>query len=482
MNLLVTLALHAAVRLSIAGHAPQPPSAESVVDTAIARMGGLDVLRGIKTVKYDIAIQWLNPSFDARPYIDAPGYELDADYRDYDAHIWRNVRRFPNAGSFDEVLDLVLDTVAARRGPGLTKSIPTPAGVIDGWAPLDIAYIDERRELFALTPDRLLLQLKGSRNLTSRADTMIGGIRHSVVSGTAEGYPMTAFFRQTDGLLTVARYHADESNDYGLAPWGPMDVEVWYSLWQRDGSARVYMPFQWDIVRVGRAYKRISVLDVAFDSTMPPDSLKLSDAVRAGYLAYARKPMADLPLDSAKLTADGRMAMFNTAGAPRAAVKVGSEWLLLEPGNLPLNAERAAAWLVQHDAGSRVAGAVIGREWPSGGAAWVARSKLPIYTAPSAVSELTVSLRNYGAPIASIHPVIAGQWIHTAGTPRDSMWVEPIDFPNAPRAILMYVPSMKWIYSSGLSGKLEHEIVQRRITERGWTVARIGSVQAPVGS
>jgi hypothetical protein len=482
-----------ALALSLAASAPAsgsdsspgavhaPPSAAAIVDTAIARMGGFSVLQGIKTVRYAMAIQWLNTSFDARPYSDGPNYELDTDYRDYSQRIWRNDRRFPNGTSWLEYLDLVVDTVAARRAPGLTKSIPTPAGVIDGWAPLDIAYIDERRELFALTPDRLVLALKDAKNLSSHGDTMIAGIRHSTVSGTVEGYPMTAYFRQSDGLLALARYHADESNDYGLAPWGPMDVEVWYSGWQRDNSNRVYMPFQWDVARIGRAYKRISVLDVAFDSTMPPDSLALSASVRDGYLKYARKAMADLPYDSAKLTADGRMALFRTAGAPRAAVKVGAEWLLLEPGNLPLNAERASSWLAQHDNGARVSGAVIGREWPSGGAAWVAKSKLPIYAAPSDVQALSASLRNYGAPATAIRNVTSGQWIRSAATARDSAWVEPIDFPDAPRALLIYVPSMKWVYSSGLSGALEMEIMKQRIAERGWSVERIGSVQSPVG-
>lgn len=457
-------------------------TAAGIVDTAIARMGGLSVLQGINTARYHMALQWLNPNFDSRPYRDAPGYEFDTDYRDYGARIWRNTRRFPNGGDWQVYLDLVVDTVAARQGPDLSRGIPTPAGVVDGWAPLDIAYIDERRELFALTPDRLLLALKNAHDLASRADTLIGGIRHVAVSGTVEGYPMTAFFRQTDGMLALARYHADESNDYGLAPWGPMDVEVWYSVWQRGGSGRVYMPFQWDVVRVGRPYKRITVLDVAFDSTMSADSLTLSASVRDAYLKFARKPMADLPLDSARLSADGRIALFNTPGAPRAAVKMGTEWFLLEPGNLPLNAERAAAWLAEHDKGSHVGGAVIGREWPSGGAAWVARSKLPIYLAPSDAQGLRTSLANFGAPATSMRVVSAGRWIRFTSAPRDSAWVEPIDVPSATRALLMYVPSMKWVYSSGLTGKLDQEFVARLIAERRWSVERIGTLQNPAGA
>ncbi|HEV7706325.1 MAG TPA: hypothetical protein VGO46_18660 [Gemmatimonadaceae bacterium] len=479
-----------ALSLAIAAQSPDSSqhatassaNAASVVDTAIARMGGLPALQAIKIARYHLAIQWLNPSFDPRPYRDGPSYEFDTDYRDYDARIWRNTRRFARGGDWLTYLDLVVDTVAARQGPNLTKSIPTPAGVVDGWAPLDIAYIDERRELFALTPDRLVLALKNAHDLTSRADTIIGGIRHASVSATVEGYPMTAFFRQADGMLALARYHADESNDYGLAPWGPMDVEVWYSVWQRDGDGGVYLPHQWDIARVGHAYKRMSVLDVAFDSAMSADSLTLSAPVRAAYLELARKPMADLPLDSARISTDGRIALFNTPGAPRAAVKVGAEWFLLEPGNLPLNAERAAGWLAEHDKGSRVAGAMISREWPMGGAAWVARAKLPIYLAPSDAQGLRTSLSNFGAPVAAMHVVSVGQWIRTSSSPRDSAWVEPIDVPGALHAMLIYVPSMKWVYSSGILSKVDQEFVERHIAARKWSVERIGSLQLPAGT
>jgi hypothetical protein len=483
VGLALAVAISSPTRDSSSRHTTAPiANAASVVDTAIARMGGLAALQGIKTARYHLAIQWLNPNFDLRPYRDAPGYEFDTDYRDYGARIWRNTRRFASGGDWLEYLDLVVDTVAARQGPNLTKSIPTPAGVVDGWAPLDIAYIDERRELFALTPDRLVLALKDARDLTSRSDTLIGGIRHVAVSGTVEGYPMTAFFRKTDGMLSLARYHADETNDFGLAPWGPMNVEVWYSVWQRDDSAHVYLPHQWDIARVGRAYKRISVLDVAYGSTMSGDSLALSAAVRDAYLKFARKPMADLPLDSARISADGRIALFNTPGAPRAAVKIGAAWLLLEPGNLPLNAERAAAWLSAHDNGSRVAGAVISREWPMGGAAWVARSKLPIYLAPADAQGLKTSLANFGAPAATMHVVTTGQWIRLSSSPRDSAWAEPIDVPSTAHAMLIYVPSMKWVYSSGLTGPLDQEFMARRIAERGWRVERIGTLQLPTGS
>jgi hypothetical protein len=81
-------------------------NAASVIDTAIARMGGLPALQGIKTARYHLAIQWLNPNFDSRPYRDAPSYEFDTDYRDYGTRIWRNTRRFASGADWLEPIDV----------------------------------------------------------------------------------------------------------------------------------------------------------------------------------------------------------------------------------------------------------------------------------------------------------------------------------------------------------------------------------------
>lgn len=463
-----------------ASHHPDA-RATMVVDTALVRMGGSAALRAIHTVRYDMITQWLETSFDARPFQDAPGYEMNTDLLDYDTRVWRNTRRFPNGGSWLEMTDLVIDTVAARSGAPSAASVATPAGVVDGWAPLNIAYIDERRELFAFTPERLVLLLRDAPDLRSLPDTVLGGIRHLAVNATIDGYPTTVFFRATDGLPAMARYHADESNDFGLAPWGPMDVQIWYSRWQFDPVAHVDVPQQWDVTRVGRPYKRMTVVDVKFNVQLPNDSLILGEPVRAAYLARARRPMADLPLDSARIVRNGRLAVFRTPGAPIAALKIGDGWLLIEPGNLPLNAERAAAWLASHDAGNRVIGGIVGGAMPSGGAAWLARQRLPVYTGPAGAKSVPISLRNYGAPVTASRTVTNGEWVSASGATRDSVWMESIDLPNSPGTLLLYVPSMRWVYSSRLGGPVELGLVAARARERGWRVDRIGSPRTPDG-
>ena len=69
---------------------------------------------------------------------------------------------------------------------------------------------------------------------------------------------------EDDGTVTLvdesaARFRADAPNDFGLVEWGMMDVETWYSAWRKQPGGLVY-PFQWDVRRVGRPYKRMTVV------------------------------------------------------------------------------------------------------------------------------------------------------------------------------------------------------------------------------
>lgn len=482
-RLLLTAGFACTTPLSLGAQVPphHDPAALAIVDTAIARMGGLDALRAIRTVRYSMVTQWLTTSFDPRPFTDAPSYELSTDMRDYVSRTWHNERRFPNGDKWTAITDLVTDTIAARYSATPLPSVANAGRPIDHWTALNVAYIDERHELFAFTPDRLLLLLHDARDLRRYRDTTIGGAAETAVSATIDHYPTTVFFRRGDGFLTMARYQADESNDFGLAPWGPMSVEEWYSVWRYDSVANVRSPSEWDIVRIGKPYKRMTILSVAYNPSLPADSLVLGDSIRAEYLAHARRPMADLPLTRAHLAAGGRIAVFATPGAPIAAVKVGRDWLLLEPGNLPLNAKRAAAWLAANDSGGKVVGAILGTAFPSGGASWVAKQRLPVYVSPAGAAGDSVSLRNYGAPLAALRPIARGQWIKPTNAARDSVWIEPIDVPNLQRALLVYAPSLRWAYSSAVSERAQFTAIAERLRARGWKVDVVGSPRSPVG-
>jgi hypothetical protein len=59
----------------------------------------------------------------------------------------------------------------------------------------------------------------------------------------------------------------------------------------------------------------------------------------------------------------------------------------------------------------------------------------------------------------------------------DSLWVEPIDYPDAPGALIAWLPSARWVYSGMAASPLNFDLMMARARERGWTVERYGSLR-----
>jgi hypothetical protein len=452
---------------------PPASPASSIVDTAIARMGGADALRRIERVKLEMMTQWQRIAFEDRPYADQPSYEWHSELRDYTIPAWRNTRRFGTATAWREITDVVRDSVAIRR----IAPAPTAPPV---WTPLSVAYVDERREIFTFVPERVLLAARAAADLRALADTTIGGVAHARITATIDRFPATLFVRRSDGFLAMVRYRAAQINDFGLAPWGMMEVELWFSRWQKlpvAGTSGVAYPMQWDVRRVGRPYKRMTVLAATLGIPAAPDSFVISDSLRGAFAVAANKPMWDVPHDSARII-DGRFAAFGPVGPTGNAVKLGRRWIVLQPGTAPEKMERDAAWLARSDPGTQVGGALVSpANSPGfGGLVWLATKGLPIYVAPGATRSVDAILRDWGAT-STATAIARGRWLRIDG---DSMWVEPIELPDAPGSLVAYVPSLRWVYCTSAAAPLHLDLVMARAKERGWIVERVGSARSVV--
>lgn len=188
-----------------------PPDARALVGRAVALAGGEERLRGVTHTAFSMMTQWQRTSFRQVPYTDRPSFEPHVDVRDYTIPAWRNTRDF----GAQKITNIIRDSIAATN---LGK----------GFQPLSVAYVDERRELFLYTPDRLLLALLDAPALKTGRDTTIGGELHHRVDGVLnQVFPSTVFFQAATGLPTMLRFSAGHPNDFGLVPWGVMAVEVW---------------------------------------------------------------------------------------------------------------------------------------------------------------------------------------------------------------------------------------------------------------
>ena len=445
----------------------------AALDTAIARMGGKETLERVERVRFETMTLWQRMTFDDRPSDLISTYELHSDLRNYSLVAWRNTRRFVGGPTLQEMTDIVQKDAGIRRFP------PQPDGTASPWTPINIAYIDERKEVFAFAPERLLLAARGASDLRALPDTSIAGRPHARVRATIGGFPTTIFLRKSDGFLAMARYHAGQPNDFGLAPWGDMEVEMWYSRWTKfpvPGTPGIGYPTQWDVRRLGRMYKRVTILSANFDAAAPADSFAISDSLKAAFLAGAsNRPMWDLPMDSARIL-EPRLARFGNPGQTQAAVKLGSSWLFLEGASVPQRNETDVQWLKTTDPGSSVAGLLVtlpntGR----GGAVWFTQRKLPLYVTPGAAIAMTATLANWKQPRSPAMVLSKPQWLRVGG---DSVWVETIDLPDYPGALIAYVPSLRWVYSGPAASPLYFDMIVARIRDRGWSADRIGSVRS----
>jgi len=465
---MLTLILAASVSFAAQAAPQRPdPAAKAIVDTALARMGGAEAVARVQRVRREMLTTWQRTNFRDEPYGDAPSFELHTDIRDYGINGWKNTRKFSLTNTTQQIVDIVNDTVAIRQLPNGT------------WNSLSIAYVDERRELFAIAPERILFLARDAADLTLGRDTTIDGLPVARITATVDRFAMTIFVRRGDGLPAMARFHAAQPNDFGLLEWGAMDVETWYSRWGRT-AAGVALPFQVDQRRVGKPYKRMSVLAMAFDTVATAETFAISDSLRQLYFAKDTKPMHDLPFDSAKVV-DGAFANFGAFGAPAGAVKVGGRWMLMEAGQGELSADRAVEWLTSNDAAAPIGGAVLTMTSPgNGGVNALVRRRVPTWIGPGAkpfVDRMLNAAGRTGAKSAtgvSPVPVARAQWLKVGS---DSLWLAPIDLPDAPRSLVVYSPTLKWAYSATAFAPLQQQYILAAIRAKGWTVEKLGSAR-----
>ena len=451
------------VALLLSSAAPDP-AARAILDTAIAHMGGLAALTAVDRMRLEVMTEWQRTDFatDRPPVI--LSYELSTELRDYTIPAWRYSRRFFSPNGTSGVVDLVADSVAAMELNGR-------------WRPQNVAYVDERDEVFAFAPERVLVLAHEAADARALPDTLIEGVQYARVTASIGKFRPMLHFRRSDGLLARARFRAAQPSDFGLAPWGAMDVSITYSRWQKIASSSLVLPMQLDVARVGRPYKRMTTISVAVNPVIPAESLTVNDSLRTGFLATSRKPMFDLPLDSARIV-DAGFAVFGAPGAPTGAVKVGGRWLLVEAGTAPLSIERSVAFLRRADSSAAIAGALITAPTGAGGIAWLSRERMPTWVTSSARPFANAALRGWSASSASVRAVAQNAWIRVGS---DSVRVERLDLPDFPGTSLVYVPSLRWAYAFA-AGPVQLDYVLGRVRQRGWHVDRIGSVRNFIGT
>lgn len=433
----------------------------ALMTRAMERSGGDSALRAIHTARLEYVTSWMRTTFSDVPSDAVLSVEMNVDWRDYDRQIWRYER---NVGpGVPLIRDIVRDSVA----------------IFDlgrGWQPLSGAYVHERRELFLTSAERLLVTAFDAARagaLRLGEDTTIAGARHARLVGTLDGFPATLFLRRSDAQLTGFRFRAAQPWDFGLAAWGEMDVELWYSNWRVTGG--LLLPFEVATNRVGVPYKRLTITRAQYNVPVPDDSVAVSDSLRRRYMAEQHRAMFDLPVDSLRTSPEG-FTTFGASGAPLGAVRQRGGWLMYGGGVAPMITDRAVARL---RTGGPIVTAVIGTMSiiGAGGAPALATGGIPLIAAADARPFLTVMFRQQGVPLRGITWVSQPGWQVLAG---DSLWFEPVDLPDAEGGLLVWDPSRRWLYAGDNAGPAQLRTALGVAASRRWSVDRVLVRGAPM--
>lgn len=424
-------------------------------------MGGAERLASLTSSRAEYMTMWQRTTWDSRPAADAPSFERHVDLRDYTTRRWRNTRYFvPGTMS---IADVVNDTIGARTQPARTGGTET--------VPLNVTYVDERRELFAFAPERTLLLARAARDLRALPDTSIDGQRHRRVRATVEGFVATYYLREADKLPARVHYRADATNDFGLAQWEVHDIDVWYGNWMRVAPG-VLVPRQRDVYRVGRPYKRMTALTLAFNVPAPADSFAIADEVAQRFLATEQRPMWKISLDSAQIVAE-HFASFPRFIGSVGALRVGGQWVLIETAQHRGAVDLVDQWLRARGESGVQAGIVARPFSGNGGARWFTAGKGRVFAAPGAAPALRAM--GAGQPATTTY-VPAARWVRLGS---DSLYMEPVDFADGNGAMVLYSPTHRWFYSPFFGvpqHQAQHDALLARYRARGWPIEWVGSV------
>jgi hypothetical protein len=447
--------------------AAQRESVTQLLDRSIARMGGDSALRAVQSIRMEMLTQWYRTSFGTAPFNDYPSPERNVELRNYATRSWRNSRYFSLTAANPGMVVIVHDTIAIRGN--------TPQGASAmAWAPLSVAYVEERRELFGYAPERLMLTLRDSRSVRALADSTIDGEVHARLETTIDGWPTVVFVRRSDALPRMVRFRADETNDMGLAPWALHEVEFWYSNWAML-PAGVLLPRQRDVQRVGRPYKRMTVLQATINAPAPADSFAISDSLATAYFASEVRPMWRVVLEGVAKIEREHFATFTPMTGSAGAVRVGNQWVLLEAGQAVGATELVAEWLGKHGGGSPIGGAIAANIWTgNGGTPWFTSRRLPVYAAPGAMG----TLRTVNKGVAGITAIETPRWVRVGS---DSLWLEPVSVPDFSRTLAVYSPTHRWlwlVFAGSPTHKMDQDAIVGRLEARGMKVELVGGPRA----
>lgn len=435
--------------------------ASTLLARATARIGAtrFDTL---PRVRLSYQTLWYRATFGPTPSGLTPlaSAEENIDTRDYSIMAWRSERRFNGTEGPAQIVNIVRDSVAS-----------TSFG--RGAQPQSGAYVTERDELFLSTPSWLLQRaaaLRGAQAPRMGRDTTLAGVRHHSVLITLDGRPVTLWIAP-DGHFSGLRYVAAQPLDFGLAGFGEMEVKVFYEGWRP--TSGVYQPWTVTVFRAGELYKQLVLRRVEWMPALDSATFAIPDSVRQAFLARRFVAMHDLPHDSLDEAASGVFSFAGGQGRMTGAVRLREGWMLIGAGAADDHVARAAAGLQRRGGEVRAAFTFGTSTGGTGGLNWFRQRSVAVFVSAGSEGVARTVLR--GQQFAGLTVIRAAGWQRIAG---DSVWFAPLTQPDAPGAMLVFVPRLSWAFLAGPPTPWMLRSAFDQLDANGFAAQTFGTIQS----
>lgn len=356
-------------------------------------------------------------------------------------------------------------SVAMRAGRLTSTSVVDRgvAGVVRGSAVIAAGAIDlaTAQEDLMLAPDRVLLTLMEATELRRDRDTSFVGVPHHVVSATWNGAHVRLFIDAASAFPTRLELVRAYPTAVFWAMWGDLRFVTTWSAWSLEPSG-VWYPRQRTTSFNGEPFREYVVTSLDLDAPLSPDSVAISDSVRAVF--------------AARLAADS--AALGSARVPKLNPVLIADDVVLYQGGYQSAAVKQADGVVilegpESNAKSRAVLADIATRWPRarvtavvstspmwmhiGGLREYAARGIPIYALDANVPMVRALLAaphtqspDSLARVRTRPTVRAVTTRLTLGTGGNAIELRPARGQNASAMVLAWLPAKRVLYASDI--------------------------------
>jgi hypothetical protein len=429
--------------------APPPMAASRLLTDAIAAQGGEDALHGIRSVAVEsMGHAWALEQSERPegPWLST--YSQASEVRDYERHRrWTEsqVRNWVVPDWSPKSQTVVADGVVGSSSAGR-------------WAPGSPGTLKTTEDLFALSPERLLLTAKAAADLHSQPDVVEQRVTQHVLAFSYRDQKLRLFLNAWTHLPTMLEI---VGVDPRFSSWGDVTYRRWYSDWRIEKSG-VLLPRQVTVDWNGFPYSDTTVHAITVNGQVDEAKFAIPEDTRKAFAAALARPApgAITAADLAKRATDVADGIVQiAAGFNVEFVRQPDGIVVIEAVNSSAYSAAVLDFAKQRFPGLPIKALVTTSDaWPHLGGIreYVARG-IPIYPLDLNVSILTrMANAPYRtapdalakAPRAPIFRPVSQKTVIGTGDTRIELY--PVRNEIGERMMLAWLPGAHLLYSSDL--------------------------------